>query len=134
MPDDRRLWNEDIDPHRTSRTPESGQKPHTGGAFGGIREMWGPHPEAAERERGRHAGLGPRGYVRSDARIWEEVCDRLTAHPDLDPRRVEVSVREGIVTFEGQVDERRDKRLAEELAESVLGVRDVHNRIEVRRR
>jgi hypothetical protein len=31
--------------------------------------------------QGRHRGRGPKGYTRSDDRIREEVCDRLTDDP-----------------------------------------------------
>jgi hypothetical protein len=32
-------------------------------------------------DRVRHRGRGPKGYTRSDDRIREEVCDRLTDDP-----------------------------------------------------
>jgi len=37
------------------------------------------------------------------------------------------------VTLSGTVDERRDKRLLEDLAEDVPGVKDIHNQIRVRK-
>lgn len=83
--------------------------------------------------RRSHAGLGPRGYRRSDARITEEVCERLTRHPDLDASDVEVHVADGEVTLEGEVEDRQAKRLAEAIAERAVGVNDVHNRLRVRR-
>ncbi len=81
--------------------------------------------------RGPHAGRGPRGYERSDDRLYEEVCDRLTEHGGIDASRVEVRCAQGEVTLEGTVEDRYSKRLAEEIAESARGVRDVHNRLRV---
>ena len=37
-----------------------------------------------------YAGRGPRGYRRSDDRIGEDVCDRLTDDPALDASGIEV--------------------------------------------
>jgi osmotically-inducible protein OsmY len=77
-------------------------------------------------------GRGPKGYQRSDARIHEEVCDRLT-YSDVDAENVEVTVANGEVTLSGSVRDRWDKRRAEDLAEEVGGVREVHNSIRVAR-
>jgi osmotically-inducible protein OsmY len=81
--------------------------------------------------QGTHAGKGPKGWKRSDERIAEEVNQRLTDHPYVDPSGIEVAVQDGEVTLTGVVDERRAKRLAEDIAASVSGVRDVHNRLRV---
>lgn len=78
---------------------------------------------------GPNVGRGPKGYRRSDERITEDVCERLTWHGDLDASAIEVHVENGEVTLEGTVESRQAKRIAEDLAESVLGVRDVHNRL-----
>lgn len=80
---------------------------------------------------GGHRGKGPRSYRRSDERIFEIVCDRLTDHPDLDSSRIEVEVKNSEVILRGEVAARSDKRLAEDLAESVTGVANVENRIRV---
>jgi hypothetical protein len=79
--------------------------------------------------QGPHAGKGPRGYTRSDERIYEEVCDRLTEHGQLDATDISVEVKNGEVTLTGTTPDRAAKRLAEDISESVYGVRDVHNRI-----
>lgn len=84
-----------------------------------------------ESERGPHTGRGPRGYTRSDERISEEINEALTENPYLDATEIEVRVERGEVTLEGTVDGRRAKRLAEEIADSVAGVLDVHNRLRV---
>src|SRR5262245_54927123 len=80
---------------------------------------------------GRYAGLGPKGYHRSDERLREEVCERLTADPDVDASGLGVSVQSGEVTLEGNVRTRRMKRAAEDCVESVSGVQQVHNRLRV---
>lgn len=83
---------------------------------------------------GPHAGRGPRGYVRSDERIREEVIDRLIRESWLDPTEVDVQVQHGEVTLTGAVETRREKRLAADLAEYVPGVHNVYNRIRIGRR
>jgi osmotically-inducible protein OsmY len=80
---------------------------------------------------GPFAGRGPRGYQRSDERIKEEVCERLSQHGQLDASDMDVSVSNGEVTLSGSVRERHDKRAAEDVAESVSGVREVHNQLRV---
>lgn len=81
-----------------------------------------------------YAGRGPRGYQRSDDRICEDVCQRLTDHPAIDASRVEVTVENGEVTLSGTVDDRLCKRLAEDIAESVSGVREVSNQLRLSQR
>src|SRR5579884_3574161 len=95
-----------------------------------------PEPEPwdrtyAERQSGRHwhGRTELRGWRRSDERIREDVCMRLADHPGIDTSDLDVSVHDGEVTLEGNVDDRFEKRLAEDLAEEVPGVRDVHNRL-----
>ena len=83
------------------------------------------------RQFGQFAGRGPKGYQRSDERIREDVSDRLMAHPELDASGLEVIVEAGVVTLSGDVDSRWAKRLAEEIAEEVGGVRDVMNQLSV---
>lgn len=77
------------------------------------------------------AGRGPRGYTRSDERIHEDVCEALTRDADVDATDIEVRISGGEVTLSGHVADREQKRRAEEVAESVAGVRDVFNQIRV---
>lgn len=81
---------------------------------------------------GPHRGRGPRGYRRSDERMLEDVSDALTWNGALDASEIEVEVEDGEVTLRGTVESRWAKRLTEDLAESVVGVRDVHNRLTIR--
>lgn len=94
-----------------------------------------PHrsePRLWSRVRGVFQGVGPKNYVRPDARIMEDVCERLAYHPYVNARDVEVHVRDGEVTLMGTIDDREAKRLAEDVAYDVAGVKDVHNEIRVR--
>ena len=86
------------------------------------------YPYSSRQQRGR----GPRGYRRSDDRIREDVNDRLSDRGDLDATDIEVTVVNCEVTLAGTVNNRRDKRLAEDLAENVSGVQNVENRLRVR--
>jgi hypothetical protein len=82
--------------------------------------------------RGSYAGRGPRGWQRSDERMLEDVNERLTDHPDIDATDIEVQVKNGEVTLTGFVESREVKRMAEDVAESVSGVRDIHNQLRIR--
>jgi hypothetical protein len=82
---------------------------------------------------GMHKGKGPRGYQRSDERIREDVCDRLADDDMLDASEIEVQVNGSEVVLSGTVLSREAKRHAEDLAESISGVRHVENRIRVGR-
>ncbi len=85
-----------------------------------------------ERSRARGPGRGPKGYTRSDTRIHEEVCESLMYSP-YDASDVTVTVSNGEVTLAGTVRSRADKWGIEDVAEAVLGVRDVHNQIRINR-
>jgi len=75
----------------------------------------------------------PKNYTRSDERIREDVCDRLSMSAEVDPSEIEVTVSNGEVTLAGTVMNRQMKFQAEELADDVSGVHDVHNQLRVRR-
>jgi hypothetical protein len=78
-------------------------------------------------------GKGPKGYVRSDDRIREDVCDRLSDDDELDASDITVTVTGGEIRLEGTVADRHSKHRAEDLAESVSGVRDVTNNLRARK-
>jgi osmotically-inducible protein OsmY len=87
--------------------------------------------EADHRRHAIHRGRGPKGYTRSDERIKEDINDRLTDYAYLDASDIDVSVSGGEVTLSGTVDTRYAKRMAEDLADDVSGVRNVENRLRV---
>ena len=80
---------------------------------------------------GPFAGVAPRGYARSDQRVLEDVCDRLTLHGELDVRHVEVHCRDGVIRLEGTAPDRRTRRLIEAVADEVPGVVDVENELTI---
>ena len=79
----------------------------------------GRRPEYESWKGESYAGRGPRGYQRTDERMWEDVCARLTDDPRVDASDIEVRV------------EREEKRRAEDAIERITGVRDVHNHLRV---
>jgi osmotically-inducible protein OsmY len=107
---------------------EQGQRQGSDAAWGDRARQWG---QFGGQLSGGFAGRGPKGYTRSDERIREDVSDKLTEHPDLDASEIEVRVKQGEVTLAGSVDSRWAKRLAEDIAESCTGVRDVMNQLRV---
>jgi osmotically-inducible protein OsmY len=96
------------------------------------------HPDrgwniGSDRDRESYRGRGPKNYQRSDDRIREEVCERLTMDHDVDASDIEVSVSDAVVMLNGTVRERHAKRIAEDLCELVRGVKDVQNNLRVSR-
>jgi osmotically-inducible protein OsmY len=74
---------------------------------------------------------GPKNYRRADARIRDDVCERLWHESHLDVSEVSVSVEDGIVRLDGTVPHRYMKHRIEDLAAACAGVSDVENRIRV---
>jgi hypothetical protein len=123
--------------HHSSAGLEAGYMEYGRQAYGGpyAPQRFGAREwSSSERWRvpGPHTGVGPRGYQRSDERILEELNDRLTAHGLIDASDIDTRVENGEVTLEGFVDSRAAKRAAEDLADDIPGVRDVHNRLRLR--
>jgi hypothetical protein len=93
------------------------------GQRGGMRGM-----------EGQHTGRGPRNYKRSDQRIEEDINEQLTRHPMIDASEIDIAVQNCEVTLRGTVDNRDAKRIAEDIAENIFGVKDVNNQIKVKQR
>ncbi|HEY0932077.1 MAG TPA: BON domain-containing protein [Gemmatimonas sp.] len=79
------------------------------------------------------SGRGPKGWKRSDERIQEELNEQLERHSAIDASEIEVKVQSGEVTLSGTTSDRRMKRMAEDIAENVAGVREVQNQIRLQR-
>ncbi len=101
---------------------------------GGYRDFSGDEQKDlyGEPRQGPYEGVGPKGYKRSDERILEDVSERFMEDSHLDPSSVEVEVRGGEVFLKGSVPVRYMKRLAEDIAVSALGVKDVQNQLRVK--
>ena len=80
----------------------------------------------------RHRGKGPKGFLRSDDRIREDINSRLTDDAYVDASDIDVAIEKGEVTLTGTVPDRSTKRRAEDIAELVSGVTNVENRLRVK--
>ncbi|MWL89057.1 BON domain-containing protein [Cupriavidus sp. SW-Y-13] len=105
-----------------------GQGRGQGGGQGGYGYDLGGSGDMPARKR-----VGPKGYVRSDDRIREDLCERLTHSGRLDVRDVEVKVSDGVVTLSGSVQDRQQKYRIEDMADEVFGVKEVTNQLRVTR-
>ncbi|HEX5654750.1 MAG TPA: BON domain-containing protein [Chitinophagaceae bacterium] len=98
---------------------------------------WFGDDEAERRRRmdrqmtGSKRGKGPKGYQRSDDRIKEDINDELTDNDYIDASDIEVKVENCNVILTGTVESRDEKHRAEDIAENVLGVQNVENRLRV---
>lgn len=107
-----------------------------GSGSGGRQQGWsGESFGGAGRtaEQGNAGRRAPKGYTRSDERIREDVNDRFMQAWELDPTDLEVAVSNGEVTLSGEVKTRDEKFRAEQIAESVMGVKDVTNSLRIKR-
>ncbi len=73
----------------------------------------------------------PKGYVRSDERIFDDICEALIRDHDIDTSLLRVVVKDGVVSLQGRVSSRRDKFRVEQIAAGARGVRDVENQLRV---
>ncbi len=104
-----------------------------------VSSWMGDEEAARRRERdnlnsGQYRGHGPRSYKRSDERIKEDINDRLTDHAYLDASEIEVEVSDGNVVLTGSVINRYAKRMAEDIADNISGVKNVENRLRAENR
>jgi osmotically-inducible protein OsmY len=145
---DREHWDRWMDTVRSNqRDPDEsygslGGTPYQGGVFssgtyGGGAEYYSVtgmyENPLLEKGGGLHQGKGPKGYQRSDERIHDELCERLTRHPLIDASLMNVHVEKGEVTLTGEVMDRRMRHMAEDVADEVRGVKEIHNNLRVTR-
>jgi BON domain len=96
-------------------------------------DTWGEAQFRAERreEQGRRqTNSGPRSRRRPDEALAQEIREILTSDPELEATDIEVEVEGGAVTIRGVVIDSDARLLAEELVESLPGVREIHNRLQ----
>jgi osmotically-inducible protein OsmY len=96
----------------------AGAQFYPGGAYESLQEL-------------AHRGRGPKGYRRSDERLKEIICERLTEDPFIDASDITVDVSNGAVTLQGSVLARPQKHAAEDLVAEVAGVAEIHNELRV---
>ncbi len=68
--------------------------------------------------------------IRSDKALRSDVVDALLYDPATDSYELTVSVDNGVVTINGNVDSWQEKRLAAQVAKSVKGVKKINNEID----
>jgi hypothetical protein len=94
--------------------------------------MGGTSRSTTPTSRPTATGRGPRSYQRGDDRIRADLCDKLM-QGWMNAEDVDVKVQDGLVTLSGTVRSRDEKRAIEDLAEEVLGVKEVTNNIRLNR-
>ncbi len=82
--------------------------------------------------RGGAERRGPKGYVRSDDRLRDDICERLSDQTWIDLSRVDVHVDDGRVRLEGEVPDRFSRYAIEDIADGAWGVKEIDNRLRVR--
>jgi len=117
------------------RSTASEWSPNQGANIGVGRDLYGYERSTQKWPRSQESlsGKGPKNYTRSDERIREDVSDRLSDDDEVDASDITVTVKDGEVTLEGTVKVRREKHRAEDIADAVRGVNDVHNRLTVQK-
>jgi hypothetical protein len=78
---------------------------------------------------GPFRGTGPRDWHRLDDRISYQLNLAFTDDPLIDAGKVQVLVSDGEVTLSGSVLSSTIKSRAEDIAASIVGVHNVHNRL-----
>lgn len=76
-------------------------------------------------------GRGPKNATRSDSLVAEELSERFMDDELLDASEILVRVEDGKVLLTGEVPERWMKHRAEDIADSIRGVKDIDNQIRV---
>ena len=99
------------------------------GSYGMRQGQYARGGNFGQPSAGGHRGKGPQGYMRSDDRIRELVCEALADDDHIDASHVEVVVKNGEVLLTGFVEDRWQKRRAEDCIEHLSGVRDVQNQL-----
>ena len=95
-----------------------------------VASWFGDDDDGRRRDAG-HSGRGPANYKRSDERILEDACDRLTDDWGVDASNIQVTVQDGEVTLDGTVPSRQQKRRAEDCVDDLSGVKHVQNNLRV---
>ncbi|MFW5633563.1 MAG: SWFGD domain-containing protein [Erythrobacter sp.] len=136
-----------------------GGRGHSGRGYGGVRGYGGERYRERDRDRGfvdkagdevsswfgdddaerrrrwdkreDHRGRGPANYSRSNERLLEDACERLTHDPRIDARQISVTAKDNEITLDGHVWSRSEKREAEDCVGEISGVKHVQNNLRI---
>jgi osmotically-inducible protein OsmY len=117
--------------HYGSTNQRSGDSYSQGANYGTGRES--AYGRGYDDLSQNHRGRGPKNYTRSDDRIKEDLSERLSDDPYIDAGDINIDVKNGVVTLSGSVDERYLKHRVEDIADNCGGVKDVENKLTVRK-
>lgn len=91
-----------------------------------------PSPGAATRAGGAiDRALGAMSDELTDAIVKTKIRVAMLEHLKSDGLKVQLDVHDGVVSLSGEVQRRADRKLAEQVAASVDGVKEVHNKVTV---
>ncbi len=85
-----------------------------------------------DKMKGPHSGKGPKGYLRTDDKLKDDINERLYHDSHIDASDIEVQVLNGEATLTGTVENKMVKRRIEDIIESIPGITDVENRIKIK--
>ncbi len=71
--------------------------------------------------------------TRTDLELKEEIRMKLLTNGEIDAHNIDIEVVEGVVRLEGDVAGRHAKRVAEKCLKGVEGIRNLENKLKVRR-
>lgn len=104
---------------------------HTRGVGSGYRGSYygsDSYDSASVSYRGR----GPKGYVRSDQRLREIICEHLTDDSNIDASDISIEVENQYVRLTGSIEDPELKQEVEALIERVGGVKGIDNQLRAR--
>lgn len=92
---------------------------------------WFGDDEAERRRMRDQRGRGPANYQRSNERLLEDACERLTHDSHVDARQINVTAENNEITLDGTVTSRSQKRAAEDCVHGISGVKHVQNNLRI---
>jgi osmotically-inducible protein OsmY len=99
----------------------------------GMRSSDYSHSNDHDHDKRNFSGIGPKGYKRKDESVKDEASELLCWSPEVDASEIELNVQNGVISLSGFVDSRHAKRLAEDLLEKIIGVKDIDNRLIIKK-
>lgn len=78
-----------------------------------------------------YRGRGPKGWMLSDEKLKERVCEVLYHSYEVDPSEMEVTVEDRTVYLKGKIKSEGMRTVAEDLVASIPGVEDVFTQLKI---